>query len=83
MKKDLLHAQINFRKWKIKINENKTQAIIFPFNKSTRIIPSIPLPVDGAEIPFLNTIKYLGIGLNKKLTFIHQMWKRSVPIRHT
>ena len=75
MKKGLLHAQKYFKQWKMKINENKTQAIIFTFNKSPRKIASIPLSVDGAGILFLDTIKYLVIELDKKLTLRHHILK--------
>ena len=33
------------------------------------------LSVDGAEIPLLDTIKYLGIELEEKLTFRHHILK--------
>lgn len=73
MKKALLHAEKFFCKWKIKINETKTQATIFPFNKSPKRVPSIPLSIDGTEIPILDSIKYLGIVIDKKLTFRHHI----------
>ena len=57
MKISLLHAQKYFKKWKIKINSNKTQAIISPFNKSPKRIPSIPLSVNGAETLFLDRLE--------------------------
>ena len=75
IKKGLLHAKKYFKKWKVKLNENKTQAIIFPFNKSPRRILSMALSVDGAEIPFLDTSNYLGTELDKKLTFRHHIPK--------
>ena len=69
----VLHAQAYYRNWKIKMNESKTQAIIFPFNKSPKRNASISLSVDGVQIPLLDTIKYLGIVLDKKLTFKQQV----------
>lgn len=69
MKKSIIHVRKYFTKWKIKINEEKTQAIIFPYNKSPKRIPNIPLNISGADIPLQKSIKYLGIILDKNLTF--------------
>lgn len=69
MKVSLVNVQKYFSKWKIKINEGKTQAILFPFNKSPKRIPTIPLEIQGSIIPIQASIKYLGILLDKKLTF--------------
>lgn len=65
-----LHTCMQFyKKWKIKINVNKTQAILFPFNRSYKRIPSIQLHHENQDIPFSDTIKYLGVIIDKKLTF--------------
>ena len=69
MRLALLSAKKYFHKWKIKINETKTQAIIFPFNKSPKRIPTVPLMFNGHRIELSHTIKYLGLSLDKKLTF--------------
>lgn len=69
MKASLVHVEKYFSKWKIKINEGKTQAIIFPFNKSPKRIPTINLTIQGSNVPLQNSIKYLGVILDKKLTF--------------
>lgn len=58
-----------FRKWKIKINPDKTQAIYFSFNNSRRNIPQKRLILNNSEIQFSENIKYLGIHLDKKLNF--------------
>lgn len=58
-----------FNKWKIKINNNKTHGIIFPFNKSPKRIPRRPLNFDGNIINIENEVIYLGVTLDKKLTF--------------
>lgn len=58
-----------FKKWKIKINNEKTQAIIFPFNKSPKRVPSIDLNMDGNIIEIKKSILYLGIILDSKLSF--------------
>lgn len=69
MQKSLNSANKFFTKWKIKINEDKSQAIIFPFNNSRRRIPSRPFTVQGKLIPFSDSIKYLGVTLDRKLLF--------------
>ena len=69
MKKALIHAEKYYNKWKIKINHLKTQATIFPFNKSPKRIPQITLCMQGTEIPILDSVKYLGVVFDKKLTF--------------
>lgn len=58
-----------YKKWKIRINTDKTQAILFPFNKSRKRNPSIPLRHENKNIPFDNSVKYLGVYLDKKLIF--------------
>ena len=58
-----------FKKWKIKINNEKTQAIIFPFNNSPKRVPSIDLNMDGNIIEIKKSILYLGIILDSKLSF--------------
>lgn len=63
------HVEKYFKKWKIKINHEKTQAIIFPYNKSPKRVPSIPLQFLGNVIELKSSIKYLGVTLDSKLTF--------------
>jgi hypothetical protein len=53
------------KQWNIKINEEKTQAIYF----SHRIKPpDTLLTLNGHNIPFVNSIKYLGVIFDKKIT---------------
>ena len=65
----LVSAVKYFSKWKIQINREKSQAILFPYNKSPKRIPSKKLIIQGTEIEFAKTIKYLGITLDQKLNF--------------
>lgn len=55
------------QKWKIKINPNKTQATIFSRQRSRR--PPEPIVLEGTRIPWGDTLKYLGVLLDKKLTW--------------
>lgn len=69
MEKALISAQKFFEKWKIKINHAKTQAILFPFNKSPKRIPTQMLSVNNTIIPLQKSVKYLGIIFDQKLNF--------------
>lgn len=53
------------RCWKIKINEDKCQAICF---SRSRTLPN-KLELNDLEIPWSDEIKYLGIVFDKKFTF--------------
>lgn len=74
MRKSLIHVGKYFEKWKIKINEGKTQAIIFPFNKSPKRNPNVSLNISS---PLQKSIKYLGIILDKNLTFTEHVLQAS------
>lgn len=63
------------KKWKIQLNAAKTQAIIFPFNKSPKRKPNTTLSFDGDEIKFTKTVTYLGMDIDDKLTFEPQIKK--------
>jgi hypothetical protein len=53
-------------RWNIKINEDKTRAIYF----THRIRPTEPLLIlNGRNIPFVNSVKYLGVIFDKKITW--------------
>lgn len=59
-----------FTKWCIKVNKNKTQAIFFtrktaPYNLPT----STSLNIEGNHILWQSTAKYLGVILDRRLTF--------------
>jgi len=56
-----------FKKWKIKINQEKTEAIIF-----TKRRQPLPLPLkseQGDKITWKESVKYLGVHLDSKLKF--------------
>lgn len=62
-------CQKYLKKWRIQLNYGKTQAIIFPFNKSPKRIPTTKLKFGNTEIDFLDEAKYLGVILDKKLNY--------------
>ena len=55
-----------FEKWKLKNNAEKTEAIIF---SKRRPILNLNVRINNIEIEWSNQVKYLGITLDKRLTF--------------
>lgn len=55
-------------KWKISLNDSKTQCIFFT-RRRTKQIPTQPLQLGGVQIDWQNVVKYLGVQLDKRLTF--------------
>jgi hypothetical protein len=53
------------KRWNIKINEDKTRAIYF----TCRNRPPNSLKLNGRNIPFVNSVKYLGVLLDKTMTW--------------
>lgn len=68
------HKQIKryFTKWKIKININKTQAI-YCTKRHTKQTATEPLRLDGNDIEWQKSIKYLGCHLDSRLTQIEHI----------
>jgi hypothetical protein len=58
-----------FKQWKIKVNASKTQAIYFTRCWSPRRLPSTRIVLNGQEVPWSSEVKYLGLTLDKRLTF--------------
>lgn len=58
-----------FNKWKIKVNADKSQAIFFTRKISTRHLPNTNLVMNGIDIPWNQHVKYLGVLLDRRLTF--------------
>lgn len=55
-----------FTKWKLKINANKTEAILFTRQRS---LPTRVLQIDGFKIPWSRSVKYLGLVLDNRLNW--------------
>lgn len=66
------------RKWRIKINAAKTQAIVFPFNQQRKRRPTQLLRLAGTDIHFSSSVKYLGICLDGKLNFAEHVQSTAV-----
>lgn len=62
----LTKLQQYFKKWKIKVNPTKTQAIIFPYNNKRQRIPSTALRSEQNVIELSKSINYLGITFDKR-----------------
>jgi hypothetical protein len=58
------------KRWNIKINEDKTQAIYFCHQIRS---PESLLTLNGRNIPFVNNAKYLGVIFDKKITWRSQI----------
>lgn len=66
------HIESFMRKWKIKINGNKTQAI-FVSNRRTKQVPLNEINVLNSSVIWNSEVKYLGVVIDKKLTFNHHI----------
>lgn len=55
--------------WKIKLNAGKTQAIFFTRRRSPCYLPSTRLRLDTHQISWEESVKYLGVIFDKKLTY--------------
>lgn len=58
-----------FVKWKIKVNCEKTQAILFKFNRSQKLNPTKELYFNGSLIELKTEVTYLGVKIDEKLNF--------------
>jgi hypothetical protein len=52
--------------WNIKINENKTQAIYFSHQRRP---PDSLLTLNGHNISYVNSVKYLDVTFDKRMTW--------------
>jgi hypothetical protein len=53
-------------RWIIKLNEDKTQAIYFTHRNR---LPDFLLRLNGRNLPFVNSVKYLGVLFYKEMTW--------------
>jgi hypothetical protein len=65
--------QLYYSSWKIKINPSKSQCIYFSKRRSPRYLPSTDLDVCGSTVPWSDSVKYLGVFLDKKLLFANHI----------
>jgi len=55
-----------FKKWRLRINESKTTAILFGRTKTTNIKN---IQINNIQIPWSRSVKYLGVTIDHKLSF--------------
>jgi hypothetical protein len=60
------------KKWRIKLNESKSVHIDF----TNKRITQRPIYINGTQIPYANTAKYLGMTPDSKLR-----WKKHVKMK--
>lgn len=65
----LTNFQNIIKKWKIVVNSDKCQAIFFTRKRKNCYIPQTNIVVNNRPVEWENNVKYLGIILDKKLTF--------------
>lgn len=71
------------KRWKIKINPNKSQGIIFT-NHPIKHKPEKQLQINNTNIPWKDTITYLGIDYDKNMTYknhIEKITKKAKQIK--
>lgn len=61
------------KKWKIKLNINKTQAAFFTRRRHSRWLPTSEIVIQNYRIPWRKDLKYLGVTLDQRLTFGKQI----------
>lgn len=76
LQNSLDHAQEWFKKWHIKLNE--TKSVYVPFTKRRGICP--PIALNGKEILPSDSAKYLGIHIDKTLTWRTHIWKKRLQL---
>lgn len=63
-----------YKSWKIKINKEKTDAIIFTqSHKMSEIKSKYQMKIDNCEIPWKENIGYLGVRFDSKLNYKNQV----------
>lgn len=58
-----------YHRWRIKVNMNKTNAIFFTRKRKRSSLPSRDINFLGSSISWGDSIKYLGMTLDRKMTF--------------
>lgn len=64
--------EIWLKKWRIKVNEEKSTHVTFTLNKLT----CPPVTMNGIQIPQANEAKYLGVHLDRRLT-----WRKHIEMK--
>ncbi|GFU88627.1 probable RNA-directed DNA polymerase from transposon BS [Trichonephila clavipes] len=78
LNKHLALLENYFNQWKIKINVEKTVAVLFP----KRIKPATPPTLYSTPLQWSQSTKYLGLILDKNLTWKHHILHSRDKFRH-
>ena len=70
-----------FRKWRIEVNPDKSQAVLFPRSRRKPLVSPSPISMLGAQVPWASHAKYLGAILDSTLSFQETLISRS-PQNH-
>lgn len=63
-----------YKEWKIKVNHGKTESLMFTHSRNMRDkLSQHKLNIDNSEIPWKETLTYLGTHLDPKLSFKHHI----------
>lgn len=72
LEKSFRNYQRYYKLWKIKVNNTKTRAVFFS-KRRTRQLPRVPFKAGDANIEWSNEAKYLGLILDRRLTYRHHI----------
>ena len=60
------------KKWRIKVNESKSSHVTFTMRKDT----CLPITLNNKILPMANEVKYLGMHLDRRLTWKVHIWNK-------
>jgi hypothetical protein len=76
---DHLHSiEVETRKWRLKINENKSKHITFTLRRGQ----CPPLYINQTVVPQAETIRYLGLHFDKRLTWKNHITTKRKQLEH-
>jgi len=72
LQRQLTKIQSWFNKWKIKVNESKSVQVTFALRDDS----CPPLQINNVQIPQSDTVKYLGLHLDRRLTWQQHIFNK-------
>lgn len=73
-KKAINKIRLHYKRWRLKINPDKTQSIFFTKKRKATYLPNRKLTVGNVKVEWLSKVKYLGNIFDKKLFFADHIW---------
>lgn len=80
LERDMKTMKVYYRKWCLCMNQSKSEVAIFHLNNKMANRP-LNVYLDGEEIPFNKTPTYLGLPLDRSLTFEPALTKLSEKLK--